>query len=187
MASSEKATEKTLKSEVEKRGGLCLKLLPFQFSGLPDRLCLLPGGKIFFAEIKDVKEVPSKLQLKVKKSLEKLGFKVYVVRTIFDIEKIFNKSYFKSSAELKRILKVVSNASGFSTFEISAKDKTQELVNARQAFVILAHKLTDENQANIGAQVNLSHTVVNQIINSKTDFPKAWEIINKTCLLDVNH
>lgn len=186
MASSEKATEKTLKLEVEKRGGLCLKLLPFQFSGLPDRLCLLPGGKLFFAEVKDVKENPSKLQMKVMKSLEKLGFKTYTIRTIFDIEKIFNKSYFKPSTELKRILKVVSNACGLSPFEISAKDKTQELVYARQAFVILAHKLTDETQANIGLQVNLSHTVVNQIINSKTDFPEAWEIINKTGLLDVN-
>ena len=46
---SEKHLERLLKNTVEgTMNGLCLKLLSQHITGLPDRLCILPGGKAFF-------------------------------------------------------------------------------------------------------------------------------------------
>lgn len=52
---TEKAFELKLKKEVEKFGGLCLKLQTPGFTGIPDRLVLLPGGKVWFVEVKKPK------------------------------------------------------------------------------------------------------------------------------------
>lgn len=49
---TEKNLERKLKKEVEKLGGLCLKLVTPGFTGIPDRLILLPGGKVWFVEVK---------------------------------------------------------------------------------------------------------------------------------------
>lgn len=49
---TEKQLEQKLKKEVEKLGGLCLKLTTPGFTGIPDRLILLPGGKVWFVEVK---------------------------------------------------------------------------------------------------------------------------------------
>jgi len=48
----EKQLEKKLKTEVEKLGGLCLKLVTPGFTGIPDRLVIMPGGNIWFVEMK---------------------------------------------------------------------------------------------------------------------------------------
>ena len=49
---SEKKTERYLVTEVKKRKGYCIKLLTNYFTGLPDRLVLLPMGYIIFIETK---------------------------------------------------------------------------------------------------------------------------------------
>lgn len=76
---SEKVLEETLRETVRSIGGLCIKLLAFHFTGLPDRLILLPGGRIGFAEIKTTGQKLRHRQEYVKKQLEKLGFKVFIV------------------------------------------------------------------------------------------------------------
>jgi hypothetical protein len=48
----EKSVEDYLKREVERRGGLCLKLKPEGARGIPDRLVLLPNGVVLFVEVK---------------------------------------------------------------------------------------------------------------------------------------
>lgn len=75
----EKYLDQKLKTEVEKVGGWCIKLLATHLTGLPDRLCLLRGGRVFFAEIKTTKKKPSKIQYFVHKKLRELGFSVYVI------------------------------------------------------------------------------------------------------------
>lgn len=75
----EKSVEKYLKKQVEKRGGLCLKFISPSMSGVPDRIALLPGGRIFFAEVKAKGKKPRPLQLAVHTIFERLGFKVFVV------------------------------------------------------------------------------------------------------------
>lgn len=80
---SEKKLEPDLRKAVEAKKGLCIKLLTFHFTGLPDRLILLPGGRMFFAETKSTGDSihtrKSKRQPYVKKQLEALGFKVYII------------------------------------------------------------------------------------------------------------
>ena len=84
----EKYLEKKLGSEVKKLGGWSIKLLPDFISGIPDRMCLLPEGRIFFAEIKTTKKKPTKMQLLIHRRLRKLGFKVYVIDTSIQITEI---------------------------------------------------------------------------------------------------
>lgn len=76
---SEKYFERKFEQRVKALGGLCLKLLPFNFTGLPDRLVLLPGGRIFFCEIKSTGYERSGRQLLVHKKLIQLGFKSYLI------------------------------------------------------------------------------------------------------------
>lgn len=75
----EKNLESRLRDRVKQLGGWSIKLLSLHISGLPDRLCLLPGGKLFFAEIKTTNKKPRKIQLVVHNKLRDLGFKVYVI------------------------------------------------------------------------------------------------------------
>jgi len=76
---SEKLVERRLVEEVEERGGWAVKMLPFQFAGLPDRLCLMPGGRVFFVELKSTGKSPSPKQEQVHAKLRRLGFAVYVI------------------------------------------------------------------------------------------------------------
>lgn len=78
---SEKLVERTLYNYTKEKGGLCIKLLTAFFQGLPDRMVLLPGGKIIFVELKTTGEKPRKIQVLVMDKLRKLGFSVYVVDT----------------------------------------------------------------------------------------------------------
>lgn len=75
----EKNLESRLRDRIKQLGGWSIKLLSLHISGLPDRLCLLPGGKLFFAEIKTTNKKPRKIQLVVHNKLRDLGFKVYVL------------------------------------------------------------------------------------------------------------
>ena len=75
----EKTIELKFVREVKKLGGIALKLVCPGFIGMPDRLVLMPGGKLFFAEIKAPGKRARPAQLKRHEMLKKLGFKVYVV------------------------------------------------------------------------------------------------------------
>ena len=48
----EKVIEHKLLTEVKKIGGLALKFVSPGYDGVPDRIVLLPGGKIGFVEVK---------------------------------------------------------------------------------------------------------------------------------------
>lgn len=76
---SEKTLEARLRKEVEKQGGMALKLSAQLHRGLPDRLILMPGGKAYFAEIKTTGKKPTKLQEKCHRELRDLGFDVFVI------------------------------------------------------------------------------------------------------------
>lgn len=89
---SEKMLERSLKSLVESElNGWSLKLLSQFISGLPDRICLIPLGIIFFAEIKTTKQKPHKIQLWVHAKLRGLGFDVYVIDRTEHIQELREK------------------------------------------------------------------------------------------------
>jgi len=87
---SEKKIEIKLSSEVKRLGGMTLKLLSTHFTGLPDRICLFPGGRLAFIELKTTKKNPSKIQIHVHKTLIRLGFDVRVIDTSEGINKLIN-------------------------------------------------------------------------------------------------
>ena len=74
----EKFVEKKLIDEVKKRGGLCEKWLSGTV-GWPDRIIILPDGKIGFVEVKRPGEKPRAIQEHRHGRLEKLGMRVYVL------------------------------------------------------------------------------------------------------------
>lgn len=52
MTPLEKEIEEKLVGIVKRHGGLCLKWVCPGWSGVPDRIVLLPGGRIHFVELK---------------------------------------------------------------------------------------------------------------------------------------
>lgn len=75
----ESAIENKLTKAVKKMGGLPLKFISPSLVGLPDRLLLMPGGKIAFIELKASGQAMRPLQMKRKRQLEALGFPVYCI------------------------------------------------------------------------------------------------------------
>ena len=75
----EKETEQKLVKAVKASGGIAPKLVSPGFDGMPDRLILLPGGIIAFAELKAPGKKPRPLQVARHRLLRKLGFAVYVI------------------------------------------------------------------------------------------------------------
>ena len=59
---NEKTIERKLTTDVRRRGGVALKLAATGISGMPDRLILLPGGKMAFVETKAPGKKPRALQ-----------------------------------------------------------------------------------------------------------------------------
>lgn len=75
----ESQIEKRLVAAVRKRHGLCLKWVSPGLDGVPDRIILLPGKRIAFAELKAPDKTPRTQQLYRKAQLERLGFRVYII------------------------------------------------------------------------------------------------------------
>lgn len=84
----EKYLERKLREYIESKGGKCIKLIPFNSDGIPDRLCLLPGGLAIFVEVKTKGQKPRKLQLYWHKLLDSLGFIVYVLDSYDKLEQL---------------------------------------------------------------------------------------------------
>ena len=75
----EKIIEQHLVKAVKNSGGIAPKLVCPGFDGMPDRLVLLPRGKIGFVEVKAPGKEPRPLQAARHGLLRRLGFKVYVL------------------------------------------------------------------------------------------------------------
>ena len=75
----EKTIEQKFRAAVKAAGGLAPKFASPGFDGVPDRLALLPDGKMAFVEVKAPGEKPRPLQLSRHRLLRRLGFKVYVL------------------------------------------------------------------------------------------------------------
>lgn len=76
----ESALEKMLRQAVRSAGGLCIKLPAHLYRGIPDRLVLLPGGRVYFIELKTEKGKPSVHQLRYQIFLRKLGFNSDIIQ-----------------------------------------------------------------------------------------------------------
>lgn len=75
----EKQIEQRLVKAVKTQNGMCPKLVSPGTDGMPDRMVLLPGGKLSFVEVKAPGEKPRPLQIRRHEQLRQLGFRVAVL------------------------------------------------------------------------------------------------------------
>ncbi len=75
----EKSIEEKLVAAVKAQGGVCWKFTSPGTAGVPDRIVLMPSGRICFVEVKAPSEKPRPLQRIRIKTLRRLGFKVFVL------------------------------------------------------------------------------------------------------------
>ena len=81
----ERDVERAFAREGRRRGALVLKFMSPGTAGVPDRIVLLPGGKMGFVELKAPGHIMRPLQVQRKRQLEGLGFLVYCVDGIEQI------------------------------------------------------------------------------------------------------
>ncbi len=87
----EKYIERKLVEKVKALGGRAYKFVSPGNSGVPDRLIVLPGGKIGFAEMKRPGGRASRLQRNQIQFLRNLDCKVEILSTVEHIEKFLEK------------------------------------------------------------------------------------------------
>ncbi|NWO20170.1 MULTISPECIES: VRR-NUC domain-containing protein [Leptotrichia] len=76
---SEKEIENYLVRKIKNKKGTAYKFTSPGNSGVPDRICMLPNGKIFFVELKSPGKKPRALQVNQIRKITNLGQRVYVV------------------------------------------------------------------------------------------------------------
>lgn len=75
----EKDVEQALVRQVRKAGGIAPKLTSPNNAGMPDRLIILPQGKVCFIEVKAPGKKPRPLQVRQMERLTNLGCMVRVI------------------------------------------------------------------------------------------------------------
>lgn len=85
---SEKAIEAYLVRKVESCGGICLKFTSHTETGYPDRLLLLPRGRMAWVEVKSKGEKPRLIQDVRMARLRRMGFRVYVADSREKVDEI---------------------------------------------------------------------------------------------------
>lgn len=79
---SEKRLEKRLTEAIKKRGGVALKWHSSAYTGLPDRLLILPNGTHIWVELKTTGLRPRPTQISAIEMLRRLGAAVYIVDSL---------------------------------------------------------------------------------------------------------
>lgn len=87
----EKIIEEKFTKAVKQKGGVCWKFTSLGTAGVPDRIVLMPKGHIAFVEVKAPNQKPRPLQLSRHKLLRRLGFQVYVLDALEDIDKFIKE------------------------------------------------------------------------------------------------
>ena len=104
----EKEIEKKLHDEVQNLhcGAKCLKFVSPGYSGVPDRIILLPGGKVVFVELKAPKKKERARQEYVQRQFRNLDFTVFsTVNTVDKAKEVIEycKKWCANYQELKCI------------------------------------------------------------------------------------
>ena len=82
---TEKRIEQQLVKAVRLHGGIAPKFVSPGYDGVPDRLILMPGGRIAFCELKAPGKKMRPLQIRRKAQIERLGFSVYIIDEVSQI------------------------------------------------------------------------------------------------------
>ena len=87
----EKFVEQKLVKAVKAMGGIAPKFTSPGMAGMPDRLILLPDGKMGFAELKAPGKTPRPIQVCRITQLRRLGFKVFVIDDVEQIGSVLDE------------------------------------------------------------------------------------------------
>lgn len=87
----EKQVEQALVKTVKAKGGICPKFVSPGLAGVPDRLVLMPNGKMGFVEVKAPNKKLRALQLYRMKQLTYLGYKCFVLDGVEQIPALIEK------------------------------------------------------------------------------------------------
>jgi hypothetical protein len=88
---TEKYIEQKLVKAVKERGGIAPKFVSPGLDGVPDRIVLLPMGRMAFVELKAPGKKMRPLQVRRKAQLEALGFLVYCIDGVEQIDGAFKE------------------------------------------------------------------------------------------------
>lgn len=88
----EQSIEAYLRDRVRGAGGLCVKLNPASYVGIPDRLVVMPGGRVLFVEVKKPRGgVVGKAQIMWRQKILDLGVGHRFVFTRDDVDDIIGE------------------------------------------------------------------------------------------------
>lgn len=87
----ESAVENKLVRGVRYRGGRAYKFVSPGNSGVPDRMCILPGGRIIFVELKTDTGHLTPLQIENHRHLRELGCDVRTLYGSKDVEEFLDE------------------------------------------------------------------------------------------------
>ena len=90
MVMLEREIEQYLVQRVEALDGWALKYTSSTENGLPDRLCMIPGGHLGWVELKRPRIKPRPLQIEQMKRLKKLGQHVVVIDSKRKVDAFIN-------------------------------------------------------------------------------------------------
>lgn len=84
----EKEIEQHLVERVRAAGGMALKWVSPANAGVPDRICILPGGRIVFVELKSPEGRLRPLQERVIQLMRRLGADVRVINSKEGVDEV---------------------------------------------------------------------------------------------------
>lgn len=87
---SEKDLERRLNREIKQMGGKSVKVYNPWDVGFPDRMLLMPGGRVVFVELKSTGERPRAIQRVKHEELRALGYEVRVIDRNKQIDKLLD-------------------------------------------------------------------------------------------------
>jgi hypothetical protein len=90
---SEQDVEKYLVQQVKKRLGIAYKFTSPQRRSVPDRLCVLPNGVMFFVEVKKPGGLPTEKQSREHERLRTRDQRVHIATNRMEVDAILEVEY----------------------------------------------------------------------------------------------
>ncbi len=87
----ERDIERKLVVETVRRRGVALKFVSPGCIGVPDRIVMLPDGKIGFVELKAPGKKPRPIQTRRIQQMRNMGFKVFVIDGVEQIGSVLDE------------------------------------------------------------------------------------------------
>lgn len=81
----ESEVESRLRKAVIAAGGICYKFVSPGMRGVPDRIVVAPGGRIWFIELKCAGKNADAIQIRRQSELRNLGFSVLILAGINEV------------------------------------------------------------------------------------------------------